>query len=150
MSIPYDVNGTQQYDRVVSPKAIPSVKSANVIFTQTEITYNGKEQEPEISVKIGKTILVKGTDYTVTYANNKEVGTATVTITGKGNYTGRKGLLYISDLYAVRNQQSSFVGAWESGFGINGYSAVSENGQGFDMVFVGKPYREEEDGSVRN
>ena len=32
--------------------------------------------------------LVNGTDYTVTYANNVKVGTATVTVKGKGNYTG--------------------------------------------------------------
>ena len=32
--------------------------------------------------------LVEGKDYTVSYANNINVGTATVTITGKGNYTG--------------------------------------------------------------
>ena len=30
----------------------------------------------------------KGTDYTVSYKNNKKVGTATITVTGKGNYTG--------------------------------------------------------------
>ena len=29
-----------------------------------------------------------GTDYTVKYSNNKKVGTATVTITGKGSYGG--------------------------------------------------------------
>ena len=32
--------------------------------------------------------LKKGTDYTVKYENNVEKGTATVTVTGKGNYTG--------------------------------------------------------------
>lgn len=35
-----------------------------------------------------KTLLTEGKDYTVKYANNKKAGTATLTITGKGNYAG--------------------------------------------------------------
>ena len=54
--------------------------------------YTGKALKPGVTVKIkvdGKTVtLVNGTDYTVTYANNVKVGTATVTVKGKGNYTG--------------------------------------------------------------
>lgn len=47
---------------------------------------------PEVTVTDGTgTKLVKGTDYTVKYANNKKIGTATVTVTGKGNYKGAKG-----------------------------------------------------------
>ncbi len=52
--------------------------------------YNGKAQTPAPTVKLsvgGSTkTLKKGTDYTVAYKNNKLIGTATVTITGKGNY----------------------------------------------------------------
>ena len=38
--------------------------------------------------------LVAGTDYTVTYKNNVKVGTATVVITGKGNFTGTKTITF--------------------------------------------------------
>ena len=44
-------------------------------------------QAPHKILYDGKT-LKKGTDYTVKYLNNTKVGTATVTVTGKGNYTG--------------------------------------------------------------
>ena len=50
--------------------------------------YTGSEIKPEITVKNGDKTLTAGTDYTVSYENNKEIGTATVNITGKGNYTG--------------------------------------------------------------
>lgn len=54
-------------------------------------SYNeGKEITPVITVKMGKTILIKGTDYDVAYENNREVGTATAVITGKGSYSGVK------------------------------------------------------------
>ncbi len=52
--------------------------------------YTGEEIKPEITVTDGETALAEGTDYTVAYADNIEVGTATVTITGAGNYTGTK------------------------------------------------------------
>ncbi|MBR1752455.1 MAG: leucine-rich repeat protein [Ruminococcus sp.] len=51
-------------------------------------TYTGKAIKPAPTVKVGKTKLTKGIDYTVTYKKNKAVGKATVTIKGKGAYTG--------------------------------------------------------------
>ena len=53
-------------------------------------TYTGSALKPAPTVKDNGTKLVKGTDYTVSYKNNTKAGTATVTITGKGNYTGTK------------------------------------------------------------
>ena len=51
-------------------------------------TYNGKAQTQKLTVKYGSKTLVNGTDYKVTYKNNKYVGTATLTISGKGDYKG--------------------------------------------------------------
>lgn len=50
--------------------------------------YTGSPIKPNVLLKDGETTLKEGTDYTLTYSNNIEIGTATVTITGKGNYTG--------------------------------------------------------------
>ncbi len=52
--------------------------------------YTGSVIEPKITLKNGKETLKEGVDYTVTYSNNVEVGTATVTITGIGEYTGTR------------------------------------------------------------
>lgn len=51
-------------------------------------TYTGSAIEPTVTVKNGETELALNTDYTVEYSNNVEAGTATVTVTGEGNYTG--------------------------------------------------------------
>ncbi|MBE5825386.1 MAG: hypothetical protein E7307_01995 [Butyrivibrio sp.] len=49
--------------------------------------YTGKKiTQPGLKVYWGDSILVEGTDYTLKYANNINVGEATVTITGKGQY----------------------------------------------------------------
>ena len=51
-------------------------------------TYTGKALTQDIVVKDGEETLAEGTDYTVQYSGNTEVGTATITITGIGNYEG--------------------------------------------------------------
>ena len=53
-------------------------------------TYTGTAITPEPVVKDGKTTLVKDTDYSVSYDNNKEIGKASVILTGMGKYTGVK------------------------------------------------------------
>ena len=50
--------------------------------------YTGGEIEPEITVKDGDKVLVEGEDYEVTFEENTDAGTVTVTITGTGNYAG--------------------------------------------------------------
>ena len=62
--------------------------SETTISNISNQTYTGQKIYPTITVKDGNTSLFNGRDYTVSYSNNKNVGTATVTITGKGNYTG--------------------------------------------------------------
>ncbi len=54
------------------------------------VTYNGSAQTPAVTVKDGTTTLTSGTDYTVSYSNNTNAGTATLTVTGSGNYSGTK------------------------------------------------------------
>ena len=66
------------------------ISNAAVTLAQTSYTYDGKAKTPTVTVKLGDKTLVLNTDYTVSYSNNIEVGTAQVTITGKGNYTGSK------------------------------------------------------------
>lgn len=57
-------------------------------------TYNGKAQMPEPVVSDGGKVLKKGTDYTISHANNVDVGTAQVTVMGKGNYMGKTVVSY--------------------------------------------------------
>lgn len=63
-----------------------SLSSASVAVPPA--TFTGKALKPAVSVTLGKLTLKSGTDYTVTYADNTNAGGATVTVKGKGNYTG--------------------------------------------------------------
>ena len=53
-----------------------------------DVTYNTKAHTPEVTVAISGRTLEADTDYTVSYASNVNAGTATVTVTGKDNFTG--------------------------------------------------------------
>ena len=52
--------------------------------------YTGDEVKPTIAVTLDGYPLLEDTDYTVDYSDNTDVGTATVTITGMGNFEGKK------------------------------------------------------------
>lgn len=53
-----------------------------------DVTYNTRAHTPEVTVAISGRTLEADKDYTVSYASNVNAGTATVTVTGKGNFTG--------------------------------------------------------------
>ncbi len=65
------------------------LENCDISLEYATTDYTGKEKTPTITIKDGSTTLVKGTDYTVEYLNNTDVGTASVVVIGKGNYTGK-------------------------------------------------------------
>lgn len=69
----------------LSPK---SISSASVSLSIATYSFDGKVKTPSVTVKLGSTALRNGIDYVVSYRNNKNVGKATVVITGKGLYAG--------------------------------------------------------------
>jgi len=78
-------------DSHVDERSIPRLKQSIARATVTGIaarTYTGKAHTHNIVVEVGGRTLTNGTDYGLAYRNNKNVGTASVTITGKGNYDG--------------------------------------------------------------
>lgn len=56
--------------------------------------YSGKKVTPTVKVKNGSTVLNANRDYTVAYKNNKAIGKATITVTGKGSYTGKTSITF--------------------------------------------------------
>lgn len=53
-------------------------------------TYTGKALKPALDVRYGDKVLTEGIDYKAAYTGNTNAGTAKVTVTGIGNYTGVK------------------------------------------------------------
>ncbi len=73
---------------VFSGQSLNSIASAQISTIKTQL-YAGKALKPSVTVTLNGKKLKAGTDYTVSYANNTKAGsTASVIITGKGNYVG--------------------------------------------------------------
>ena len=91
------------------------------------LEYTGKELTQDITVKDGNTTLVNGTDYEVSYANNTNLGKATVTITGKGNYAGTITKTFIikptqvKSVKAKSQTTNSITIKWSALNGVTGY-----------------------------
>lgn len=73
-----------------------SIKSKDMTVEKpADVPYNGKVQQQKPVVKDGEKTLVEGTDYTLSYSDDAtNVGTVTVTVNGKGNYSGSVDVTY--------------------------------------------------------
>ena len=90
----FDVNYTylKPYtDEIINgvPESKIDLSSATVNSIDSQ-TYTGSSIEPSVTVTLNGKTLKLNEDYTLTYSNNVNVGTATITINGIGNYTGSK------------------------------------------------------------
>lgn len=92
----------------LSPK---SISSASVSLSIATYSFDGKFKTPSVTVKLGSTALRKGIDYVVSYRNNKNVGKATVVITGKGLYIDYAAKGHATGYEIQYATNSSFSGA---------------------------------------
>ena len=67
---------------------VKGIEDCDIALSETTYTYDGEEKEPELAVSYQGTELKIGKDYFVSYKDNLNAGTATVTITGSDEYKG--------------------------------------------------------------
>lgn len=81
-------NGFEFRDSATFQPPKKLAKSEGLVFSLSQTAYNyaNKAWRPVVTIKDGDYTLVQGVDYTVTYENNTEVGTARVTVTGLDSY----------------------------------------------------------------
>ena len=86
------IGDNTKYNSIQSKKAILTIKPKSldnvIILGIKDKTYTGKNITQTFVVIDENKILKEGTDYALKYSSNKKIGTAKITITGKGNYTG--------------------------------------------------------------
>ena len=120
--------------------------SAIVKARVSDRVYTGSAQKPKPTVVAAGSVLKEGTDYTLSYSNNVNVGTASVTIKGKGNYRGSvtKNFKIYKDTFkagtymASSALKSNFVmdvadGSTGAGAGIQLYSSNGTDAQRFKI-----------------
>lgn len=83
------VNGINEYSGTASAQFKINPRAISSATVESFYTYAGKT--PSVSVKYNSKALKKGTDYTLSISNNAKAGkTASIVLTGKGNFTGTK------------------------------------------------------------
>ena len=84
-----DVNGIGNYagTKKISFDILPKDISFTTISDITPIKYTGTPITPSIQITDGSSNLVLNKDYKINYSNNTNIGTASIQITGIGNYT---------------------------------------------------------------
>ena len=80
---------SRSYRWTIAPASIGS-RGVAVSGVQSSYRYTGSAVKPVPRLTFNGTALTNGIDYTVSYANNVNAGTATMTITGKGNFQGTR------------------------------------------------------------
>lgn len=87
------IKGIGKYTDTVSKTY--SIKAADIASTRIfdlkeTYKYTGKEKKPKPTISFGSRILSLDRDYTLSWSDNINIGTATLTVTGMGNFTGTK------------------------------------------------------------
>lgn len=121
-----------KYEEVIKNQTDPEKKSigkAKIAEIKTQI-YTGKEIKPAVTVTYEGKTLSEGTDYTVFYGNNIKIGTATVSIVGKGHYNGNTTAAFEISVqkdrsYTVGNYKYKITNANTSGKGTVMVTGIS-------------------------
>ena len=110
---------------ISEPTSPKDLKNATIGKIAAQV-YTGSAIKPALTVKYKDQVLVSGTDYTVSYADNKKVGIATATVKGIGDYTGEISAEFRINPAAVKLSaltagKGELTVTWEKGSGIDGY-----------------------------
>ena len=135
---------------VLQTAEIPALGAKDIsgaeVTVASKVTFTGTSRKPAVTVKLSGKELVKNTDYTVKYSNNKEIGKATVTITGKGKYAGviKKTFKIVpmkQVITSVTAKTKAFVVKWTKDLNVDGYQikySTKSDFSGGKSVYVKK------------
>ena len=127
---------SQEYDVEVTAtfSERTSIASATVTVQGSDFVYDGEEKAPRVTVALGE-VALDAANYEVSYANNINAGTATVTVTGKGIYTGTA-----SAEFTIAKASLEFsvnIEGWNYGQEANEPNVEGETGEG-EVVYMYK------------
>ena len=121
-------NAREVHFKIISSNPAPiDIGKAKISAEDQE--YTGKEIKPKLTVKLNGKKLKEKKDYTAAFKFNKDIGKATVTITGTGDYTGTATGSFLiipkkvasPKLTAEKGKKDALTLTWKAGKGIDGY-----------------------------
>lgn len=124
------------------------VEKPNLAFASIDSVgqqlFTGQAVTPNVTVRYGGRVLRKGTDYTVGFSNNVAPGTASVSVVGKGLYSGSKSANFLIEYeagvkYRTYIQKDGWQG-WKKNGAMSGTSGRSLRLEGIKVKLAGKHY----------
>lgn len=106
-------NNITTFGTAIVAVAAQSIEGAQIAPIATQL-YSGAPCQPKPVVTLGGRTLAEGADYALSYANNAQPGTATVTATGIGTYTGSVSATFIVAQALTVTQPSRTAGVSEN------------------------------------
>ena len=110
--------------------AATSLSKAKITY-ETNYTYTGKAIKPTVTVKVGSKTLKNKTNYTVSYKNNTNVGKGTITVKGKGSYSGSVSKSFYIEPKAVSSLKATAYStkiklSWKASTGASAYQVYQK------------------------
>jgi hypothetical protein len=106
-----DIKGIGEYIGTVNRTfniVAESLDNCTITIPKNSYTFSKEYITPEVTIKKDSLLLVKGKDYDLVYSNNFNVGTATISIGTKGNFTGNKEITFQITPYDIANDKTFF------------------------------------------
>ncbi|MCL2655638.1 MAG: hypothetical protein FWD65_08145, partial [Coriobacteriia bacterium] len=129
-----------QYHIINNPQSIMVYKDSNIAHLPAAAAianqvYTGAALKPVPVIKDGSKTLVNGSDFTLAYASNTAVGTATITVTGIGAYSGTTTVSFkivpaTPALASLANSTTGPLLKWNKAAGATGYYVLRKTGTG--------------------
>jgi hypothetical protein len=112
------------------------ISEADATLSTSIYEYDGGYMKPGVVVKLNDTLLVAGKDYTVSYINNKKVGTATVIVNGIVQYTGSVSKTFTinpakQNIQKLETRYGGFFVDWAQKGSATGYEIQYATNYGF-------------------
>ena len=111
---------------------------ASISIPYSSYTYSGSQIKPKVTVKNSKgTVLTEGTHYTLSYSNNVKVGTAKITVVGKGTYGGTRTKTFVvkpakNAITSITSANGAFRLKWKAATaGATGYQVLYSTDKNF-------------------
>lgn len=119
------------------PESLRLISEARIKLSSSKYVYDGKTKTPEVRAYLGGKKLTLNKDFTVSYSNNKNIGMATVTVKGCGEYSGSFSKTFkISTakqkITKIKTAKGSFTAKWEKQSMADGYQLKYANNSDFE------------------
>ena len=119
------------------PESLRLISEARIKLSSSKYVYDGKTKTPEVRAYLGGKKLTLNKDFTVSYSNNKNIGMATVTVKGCGEYSGSFSKTFkISTakqkITKIKAAKGGFTAKWKKQSMADGYQLKYANNSDFE------------------